>query len=332
VALLLSPLPAAEAELRQLRTHLERLKTPVGIWLVFPEREMFNTRTPAEELLAAARQHLADYAPGVPFGGGTNADFIFFNRFPIDPTNFDALAITTNPTVHAIDNASVVETLTAQGTLVQSAHRLAGGKPLLITPVTLKMRHNPYATAAPPPVLADELPPQVDVRQMSLFGAGWTLGSIKYLAENGVSSATYYETTGWRGVMETAYGSNVPEKFRAFPGGVFPLYHIFADVGEFAAGEIVLSKSSQPLGVNGLILRQADRSRVLLANLTDSPQQVELTGLPAQVQVRLLDETNAEAAMQAPEEWRRVRGEGRSTADGVLTLDLRPYAIARIDG
>ena len=52
------------------------------------------------------------------------------------------------------------------------------------------MRHTPYASAAPPPVPAGELPPQVDVRQMSLFGAGWTLGSLKYLAESGVSSAT----------------------------------------------------------------------------------------------------------------------------------------------
>lgn len=332
VALLLSPLPAAEAELGQLRTHLERLKPLVGRWLIFPERELFNTRVPAEGLLAAARQQLADYAPDAPFAGGTNADFIFFNRFPIDPAHFDALAITLNPTVHAIDNASVIETLAAQGTLVQSAHRLADGKPVLITPVTLKMRYNPYATAAPPPVPAGELPPQVDVRQMSLFGAGWTVGSLKYLAESGVSSATYYETTGWRGVMETAYGSNVPEKFRSFPGSVFPMYHVFADVADFAGGEIVPTQSSQPLSVEGLLVRRGDRRRVLLANVTDSPQQVTVTDLPAQVQVRLLDETNAKQAMQTPEEWRDSDNPSYATVDGMLTLALPPYAVARIDG
>lgn len=332
VALLLSPIPQAETQLHQLRTHLERLQTPVARWLVFPERELFNTRVPAEGLLAAARQYLADYAPSALFAGGTNADFIFFNRFPIDPSHFDALAITTNPTVHAIDNASVIETLAAQATLVQSAHRLAEGKPVLLTPVTLKMRHNPYATAAPPPVPSGELPPQVDVRQMSLLGAGWTLGSIKYLAESGVASATYYETTGWRGVMATAYGSTVPEKFRAFPGGVFPMYHVFADVAEFADGEIMPSKSSQPLSVDGLILRLGERICVLLTNLTDSPQQVTIQGLPAQVAVRLLDEINAEQAMQAPEEWRSLAGAEWSTSGGTLTLALRPYAFARIDG
>jgi hypothetical protein len=202
---------------------------------------------------------------------------------------------------------------------------------VLITPVTLKMRHNPYATAAPPPVPTGELPPQVDVRQMSLFGAGWTLGSLKYLAENGVASATYYETTGWRGVMETAYGSNVPEKFHSFPGGVFPMYHVFADVAEFAGGQIVPTKSSQPLSVEGLILRQGERQRVLLANVTDTPQQVAVAGLPAGVQVRLLDETNAEQAMQAPEEWRGEGSANYATVAGVLTLELRPYAVARID-
>ena len=31
---------------------------------------------------------------------------------------------------------------------------------------------------------------------MSLFGAGWTAGSLKYLAEGGAHSLTYYETTG----------------------------------------------------------------------------------------------------------------------------------------
>jgi D-apionolactonase len=132
--------------------------------------------------------------------------------------------------------------------------------------------------------------------------------------------------------METAYGSNAPEKFRAFPGGVFPLYHVLADVAAFVNGQIVPSKSSQPLSVDGMILRQGDRTCILLANLTDSPQQVVVQDLPAQVTVRLLDETNAERAMQTPEEWRGARGAGHKTVAGVLTLDLRPYALARIDG
>ena len=58
-------------------------------------------------------------------------------------------------------------------------------------------------------------------------------------AESGVSSATYYETTGWRGVMETAQGSPLPELFPSLPGGVFPLYHVFADLTEGEGCEIL---------------------------------------------------------------------------------------------
>ena len=86
--------------------------------------------------------------------------------------------------------------------------------------------------------------------------AGWTLGSIKYLSESGAPSVTYYETTGWRGVMEIENGSPLPEKFRSLPGAVFPLYPILADVGEFAGGEVLISKSSDPLKVEGITLRK----------------------------------------------------------------------------
>ena len=37
---------------------------------------------------------------------------------------------------------------------------------------------------------------RVDPRQMSLFGAGWTVGTLKALAKPGVHSITYFETTG----------------------------------------------------------------------------------------------------------------------------------------
>ena len=77
----------------------------------------------------------------------------------------------------------------------------------MVSPVTLKPRFNANATEPEAVNTPRELPVSVDPRQMSLFAAAWTLGSIKYLAESGASSVTYYETTGWRGVMETEAGS-----------------------------------------------------------------------------------------------------------------------------
>ncbi len=243
----------------------------------------------------------------------------------------DFVAFAVNPQVHAFDNASLVETLEGQAAAVASARRLAGDVPVAVSPVTLKPRRNPYATGPEPAAAAGELPPQVDVRQMSLFGAGWTAGSLKRLSEAGAGRITYYETTGWRGVMETESGSPLPGKFRSLPGGVFPLYHVLADAAEFAGGEVVASRSSDPLRVDGVALRRGSEVRVIAANFSDQPARVTLRRLGPRARVRMLDETTAIEAMAAPEAFRARVVEEVSTSCGDLDIVLRPYAVARID-
>jgi hypothetical protein len=131
--------------------------------------------------------------------------------------------------------------------------------------------------------------------------------------------------------MENRGGSPAPEKFRSIAGGVFPLYHVLADIGEFAGGEITPVSASHPLRVDGLSIQKDGRSRTLAANLTPSTQTVTIQKLPARVRVSLLDEESVEEAMAAPEEFRRRAGEERQTSGGALALTLRPYAVARID-
>ncbi len=318
---------AAEAELATLTPLLQTVKPPVSTWLIFHERE----KTTSAQWVQLARQVLAGYDLAAKIGAGTNVYFTELNRSRPPVQALDLVAYSFNPQVHAFDNNSLVETLAAQAATVHSARQFCGDLPLLISPVTLQPRFNPNATGPEPIPTPGELPPQVDPRQMALFGAGWTLGSVKYLAESGVASVTYYETTGWRGVMETATGSPVPEKFHSIPGAVFPLYHVLADVGEFRSGEVLPTTSSASLRVEGLALRTGGRTAVCLANLTNQPQMVTVSDLAAEVQVRTLDETNAEAAMRSPEAFRSQASELKSTVDGQLELHLRPYAIARID-
>jgi D-apionolactonase len=167
---------------------------------------------------------------------------------------------------------------------------------------------------------------------MSLFGAGWTLGSLKYLAESGAHSVTYYETTGWRGVMETAPGSPLPDQFKSIPGGVFPLYHVLADVGEFAGGEIIPTLSSRPLAVDGLILRKDNRLRIMLANFTPQTQTIRLPGRGGAVTVRSLDEASFEDAVCSPEEYRAQPGQQIAAGSDGLVVELWPYAVVRVDG
>jgi hypothetical protein len=315
--------------LRQLRVALEQERPPMVAWMLYAAHERLGGGTPIETIVAAAREHLAGYC-AAPFAAGTNADYIFAGRNPPPVALLQRFCVAITPQIHAFDLASVTETLAAQGVLVRSATRQYG-LPVRVSPVTFRPRTNPYATGAPAAAAPEQLPPSVDVRQMSLYGAGWTLGSIKHLAEAGATSITYYETTGWRGVMEREAGSPLPAQFRSIAGGVFPLYHALADVGEFAGGDVYATVSSAPLRFDGLALRHGKRARVLLASFTNTTEQVRVEGVTGMVALRMLDATNAEAAMRAPEDFRAANGVLRESHNGVLNVELPPFAVVRLD-
>jgi hypothetical protein len=319
----------AADELTGVVAALQELKPEVSSWLIYSPREKSTT----EKWLKLARRCLSSYDSRAKIGAGTNAYFAELNRDRPPVELVDLVCYSLNPQIHAFDNATLIENLEGQAASVESAHQFAGGLPLAVSTITLKPRFNPDATGPEPEPAPGELPSQVDPRQMSLFGAGWTLGSLKRLGESGAYSLTYYETTGWRGVMETENGSPLPAKFRALPGSVFPLYHVLADVGEFAGGSVIPSTSSTPLKVEGLVLSRHGHTRILLANLSPEPQSVRVTGanLGRSVRVRFLDETNAEQAMLSPEQFRAEMGEWAQTSQDELELRLRPFGIARID-
>ncbi|MDP9380023.1 MAG: hypothetical protein M3Q29_07720 [Chloroflexota bacterium] len=314
-------------ELETFLSLLDDVQPNVCGWLLFQHGE----RTTPRQWLEFAQHYLWKYDPTVPVGGGTDAYFTQLNRDRPEVDAMDFVSYSINPQVHAFDNLSLVETLQAQAFTVESARTFTGDAPLYITPVTLRPRFNPSATGPERELGPGELLPQVDLRQMSLFGAAWTLGSLKYLAESGVRAVTYYETTGWRGVMETSSGSPAPEPFRSIPGAVFPLYHILADAGELADGELLPVTSSAPLKAEGLAIRTAERTRLLVANLTAQPRQVRVRGIGGPARVRYLHETNVLEAMTSPEEFRAQQGEPVQADGETMTLNLLPYAVARLD-
>ncbi len=318
----------AAAEVNALAALLNEIKPPVATWLVFHVKE----KATAAQWVTLVREAVGDYNPQAKIGAGTNVYFTELNRGRPDLNAVDVVAYSINPQVHAFDNASLTETLAAQGTTATSARQFCGDLPLIVSPITLQPRFNPNATGPEPQPAPGELPSQVDPRQMSLYGAGWTLGSIKYLAETGeTSSITYYETTGWRGVMETTQGSPLPQKFASVPGGVFPLYYILVNVGEFAGGEVIQSTSSAPLQVESLVLHKDGQTRILLANFTAQPQQAVLHPVRGQATIRRLDETTVAVAMSNPAEFRAQTPEVVAISDGKLELTLPPFGLARID-
>jgi hypothetical protein len=261
---------------------------------------------------------------------GTDDNFTELNRQRPPVGLSDRVWYATNPQVHAFDNATLVEAFPTMAQAVANARSFSKAT-VLVSRVTLK---SPPHTD--PASMRDTDPPKtlpfaVDPRQMSLFGAGWVVGAVAALARGGAESITFFETTGWLGVMERESGSPLPDQFPSIPGTVFPMYHVLADVGEFLEGRVLAAESSQPLVFNGLALREGSRWRVIAANHTPEPQTVTIIGLDGAWTMRALDETTADNAMRDPEGYRSMMRRSVEAVDGSLRVELLPYAVVTLD-
>lgn len=300
--------------------------------LVYPRTEGYSAvggTTPAV-IVALVREHLEPVTGAVPFAGGTNQNLGDINRDrPSDP-GMTGICYSLSPTVHAADDLSIVENVVGASETARMARMIAEGRPVSVSPVTLATRFGPYPAG---PAGPGGMPPAVDVRQASLLGAAWTTATLKHLAEHGAASVTWFETTGWQGIIERDDGAPHPA-FPSSPGQAYPMYHVFADVGEWRAGRVHRTTSSRPLVADALAIADTSGVRILVANLTPDEVRVDLVGLPVgTAAVRALDADSTGQAMDAPEAFRADAANAR-TADvtaGRVRVDLGGYAVARVD-
>jgi hypothetical protein len=293
-----------------------------------------RTATPLEttpaHLVDLARNALRGVAPEAAFVGGTEIYFTEVNRTRPGHDTWDGICYSISPQIHAFTDIDVMENLDAQAETVRSARAVADGKPVAVSPVTLRRRINFHAAGEPPPTPPGQLPDSVDTRQAALFGAAWTAGSVKYMSESGAASVTYYETTGCRGVVERADGPELPERFASRPGDAFPLYHPLADAIEWRGSEVLACESTDVLAAVGLAARRADgATHLLIANLTPHERAVVVAPLDGELTLRRLNES---AASQAAADAPAFRASAESAAaSGELALTLAPYEVVRVD-
>lgn len=304
------------------------LSVPVARIGAFPRSGVTTT----DQALVAARAARELAGLDVSIGGGSRAYFTQLNRGTPSPELLDFVVYAVNPQVHAFDNSSMVETLAAQPTTVESARAITDDRPVVVGPITLLPRINPDAVPTSGSLAAGSRPPTVDVRQPSLFAAGWTIGSVRHLAAAGVEALTYFETTGWRGLIERSDHELRVPSFHSRPGMIFPVYHALRDISEFAGGQILPVAVSNRLAIEAMALVSGQRFRLLVANFQDVLTTVQVT-LPSVTNLswRSLDESNYDNAADDPVSFRQT-GKQLPISGGQVAVKLRPFGVATIDG
>jgi hypothetical protein len=251
-------------------------------------------------------------------GAGTDAFFAEFNRQP--PVAADFAFWTVNPTVHAEDDASIMETLAVLKDQVATARTLAPQAKLWCGPVTLRMRFNPNATG-PTQISPEGIPPpDVDARQRGLFAAAFTLGQIASWAAAEVDTLVLYAPFGPRGLIHARAPYPVPWYDDQPAGAVYPVYHVLAGLAPLSQTLFRTIENIVPDKITALAANDA----LWLANLTPIPLTVATPG----EHVRLLDQDSFVEAVHQPDGfWQRG---ARPMTGG--RVQLNSFAVARITG
>ncbi|NEW81150.1 MAG: hypothetical protein GZ094_02135 [Mariniphaga sp.] len=266
---------------------------------------------------------------GVKIGCGTNANFAQLNRNRPESDKADFISYSIHPQEHATDNQSLVENLKAQEYTVESAMQFAHGKEVWVSPVNLQRRFNANLENFEHTFIGETIPPQVDARLMSLFGAGWSAISLKHLLESGLNGCTYFETVGERGLFQGETDSRWPVEFRSVAGMIFPVFHIFKFILANKGFQVMKSQSSQPLFVDSLVLSDGLNIRAMVVNFTALPQMVEILGCREDWNIKSLD-PDSFALAASSSLWLDKEPVKRYNLRN--NLSLSPFSINFIDG
>lgn len=314
-----------DIEINQLAKVIGKNRERILSLLVLREGEVVTT----EAFISMVAERLRGAFPVTRIGAGTAGFYAQINRRRILSKEIDFIAYSVNPQVHAFDNQTLVENLNGLSDTVKSAKIWAEGKSVYISRVTLKMQVNP-ATTSVHTIAEKELPDKVDLRQMSLFGAGWVLGSLKYLTEEGVGAVTYFQTIGERGIIQGDSGSKYPKYFIVDKGAIFPMFYVFGEVLKHKEGKMLKSISSHPELFEGMVIQHHGKKTILLANFSGDTLEVQIDGIAANAVVRKLDEKNALLAMYKRDEFIESPWCDIQITQPITTIRIRPFGLVFI--
>lgn len=259
---------------KQLKAMLEpiiELKDQIRSFYVFSASD----KTTPIGFIQVAEELLGDKSKII---GGTDLYFTELNRNQGSVDFVDQVNFSINPQVHSFDDRTLIQNTTTQKAIATNAHRIAKGKKVSIGPITLRPRYNPNATQPTKDLSNTALPSSVDARQRTWFAEGWTAMSIRSLtASESVSTLTYFETLGWRGIRELSTGSKDSLNFASKAGEEFPVWRLLKNLKGFTHARA--TASNLPELVDCLIITSGQKVKVILVNFSTIEQEVKFSGI-----------------------------------------------------
>ena len=319
---------ASSSELARLKAAveaLEALEAPIRRLFAFSEHELVTS--PAT--VTAVRETVG---ADLPVFGGTNLNFADLNRDRPDPFSADGFAFSANPQVHSSDDRSMTETPSSFRDQLRTARSFLADRPIVASPITLLARFNADAPGAGTIGLGEPVP--ADHRQASLLSAGFAAISLKNLAAGRAAAATFFETSGDRGVMAAAPEAGTAKSASGLAAGTtFPVYDVLSICSRWAGRPGLEVSSSDPRSVDSAACRVDDRLQVLIANTTADVQEVVFSrpSRPGAHKVRfaVMDAASVRSNRDAGRAGGFSAAEELDTAR--LELDLGPYAVVLVE-
>lgn len=210
----------------------------------------------------AVRQALSDADIEVgSIVSGTPQSFNDLNRDRPDYSAIDGLVFALNPQVHAADDDSLMQNTKAIPDIVNYARRVFGDVEVALSPVDLIGANGPYPAG---PMAPQGRAVNEDPRQWTAFGAAWTLAALAEMARCRTTSATLFELSGPRGLVDGTKTSSV--------------FGLFSDLAVINEWSPIAAGSSAPERLAVLAFHHGDVARAALANLTSEPLTVTHPG------------------------------------------------------
>jgi hypothetical protein len=258
-------------QVRKFLGSIDNLATQIRTIFLFSSQD----KTTPVEFIQVARDVIAD---ANKVAGGTDLYFTELNRNPECASFVDQINFSINPQVHSFDDRTLIQNTATQKTIGTNAALIAPDKRISVGPITLRPRYNPNATQPDKDVSNTPLPSSVDARQRTWFAEAWTAMSFRSISESSaISTLTYFETLGWRGIRELSSGSKDTLNFPSKPGERFPVWNFFSSLKGFT--HMCPTFSTNPEQVDGLVIKSGGSLKAILVNFSTIEQEVYFSGI-----------------------------------------------------